>query len=230
MLVQDEILKTFKSISNNIEMLSEKGMEISVSTDFNAFVSRVRECRDKQVTPMFDPAVTEIGPSNGFWIEGRNRNKEIVHLQAARFDILSNRSLADFLESLDAYYSSPEYYRQQGEFCHSPSHATRHITGKVAYQGEFWLRGGGSLGARGRGYPPLLTHLSSAIILAKWEPDFTYAMVQPRIVRTRMANQYGYTNMEPHGLVWNRPTVPEYLDEWVIWRDRGQLISQVSAS
>lgn len=224
-----DYLKAYVRIAELTGQLNEMGLRLSVESDFDRYVEIAKTCGKNTFYPMFDPAVSDVGPHNAFWIHGRDGDGETTHLQAARLDVLDNLSLADYLESLDAYYVFPKIFRDQGEYCHSPAQATKKLTGKVVYQGEFWLKGGRG-GTRGRGLPAPLMYLSSAIALARWDPDYTYAMVQPRIVRTGMARQYGYTYMEPHGILWNRPYVPEYLDEWVIWRDRRQLIQQVCAS
>lgn len=223
-----DYLKVCSRIANVTGQLTERGLNLSVETDFDRYVDIARSCDKMTFYPMFDPSVSDVGPHNGFWIHGTNSTGDTVHLQAARLDVLNDRNLADFLESLDAYYMFPRIYRQQGEYCRSPACATRKLAGRIVYQGEFWLKGGRG-GTRGRGLPGPLMLLSSAVALARWDPDYTYAMVQPRIVRTGMARQYGYTHMEPHGILWHRPGIPEYLDEWVIWRGRRQLIQQVCA-
>lgn len=224
-----DYLRACSHIANLTNWLEGKGITVCVEDDFDLFLEAVEASEKETLFPMFDPSVSDICASNGFWIHGTDKDGKTVHLQAARVDELNGISLAEYLESLEAYYAFPQLFRREGEYCLSPSTATKKMTGRIVYQGEFWLKGGAG-GVRGQRFPAPLMQLSSSIALLRWNPDYTYAMVQPRIVRTGMAKQYGYASMEPHGILWHRPYVPEFLDEWVIWRSRRELIQQVCSN
>lgn len=224
-----DLLPICHYIAKAAERPRDLGINIQFSRDFHELARIQAKLEKAPLTPMFDPRFSDIGPHNGFWMKGVTEGGEIVHTQAARIDDLGNGTLCAFLESMEAYYRFPDQHRAAGEYCLSPAKATKRITGRVCYQGEFWLKGGAH-GMRGRHLVAPLCQLAKSLILTLWQPDFTYAMVQPRIVHSGMVRHYAYTQMEPHGIIWHRPQLGQTLDEWVIWRSGWELEDQIIPS
>ena len=52
-----------------LERASEFGLAISCSSDFDEFIALRYEKRGDQVSPMFDPSITQLDNSRAFWMK-----------------------------------------------------------------------------------------------------------------------------------------------------------------
>ena len=207
------------------EIAHSKGLRLELSMDFDELLALSKQlCGRLPLTPMFDPTVSQLGPDNGFWLKGLDAEGEVVHVQAVRKDELNGIPLANHLESLRAFYNDPASGAAPQEYCFSAAPMAQRITGTVCYHGEVWLKGGQN-GFRGQGLAAVLPRMALALALAKWQPDYIYGLAWPAIVEKGLAFQYGYRNVQPHGVLWNLPMDPEPFDGWLIWMTRGDLIS-----
>ncbi|MEQ8667140.1 MAG: hypothetical protein RIC16_15590 [Rhodospirillales bacterium] len=201
------------------------GLRLELSTDFEMLAAINPHLDKLPLTPQFDPAVSEIGPVNGFWLKGVDARGEIVHTQAVRFDDLSHTTLALHLKSLRAFYAEPAVSAHPDESCDVSAPAACAITGRICYHGEVWIKK--ESGLRGHDLAHSTPRLALAIALARWLPDFVYGTVQPGIAEKGVVTRYGYRNMEPGGIHWIIPRTGERLDEWLVWMAWRDLIEMI---
>jgi len=201
------------------------GMRLELSDDFE-LLAEINPFLDKApLTSQFDPGVSDIGPANGFWFKGINAKGEIIQTMALRLYDYRETTIALELESLRTFYADPSASAHPEETCTVTAPAAHGITGRVCYQGDFWIKAASGLRGTGLSYP--LSRLGMAIAFARWEPDFFFATVHDGIVRKGVAAQYGYRNLQPGGVYRVLPRTDEILDEWLIWMDWRDVMDMV---
>ena len=64
----------------------ERGVYLSLEHDFEALTAFNRSQTETwfPLIPVFDPAYSDLGPGNAFWIAGRNHHGDLVAVQCAR--------------------------------------------------------------------------------------------------------------------------------------------------
>ncbi|GAB4391176.1 MAG: hypothetical protein Tsb0032_01860 [Kiloniellaceae bacterium] len=213
----------FQYISNIDQIAERHGMKIDVSSDFEAFRD-LRTAQDKRlpISPIFDQRVSEISPTDGFWIKGTSESGELVHLQAVRLQTLRDVTLAEHLYQHRDIYAPPgvEVDLEQTNYGACP--ASRRITGKVCYHGELWLKGGPG-GYRGHGLTAALPRLALALAHMAWSPDYMFGLVHPMAACKGLAAREGYMHLEPGGILWQRKDRDEVYDEWMVWMGHDDL-------
>lgn len=90
-------LSSARFISALEPLVGSKGVSISVKTDFAEFHELFNlKIGDDKVPEPFSNGFYEIGPKDGFWLEGRDNNDNVVHLQALKLDHLGGMNLASY--------------------------------------------------------------------------------------------------------------------------------------
>lgn len=198
--------------------IAASGIQITLETDFHAMKAVSDGLEKLPLTPNFDPAKSDIGSENGFWMHGRDLMGKTVLTQGARFYDLTGSTAARHYESLRAFYADPATQAEPGETCRCNAPAMHAISGQVCYHGELWL----APPYRGHGLSAPVSKLLMATVLLRWRPDYLFAVAQPGICHSGVAAGYGYRNMQPHGMIWTVPSMGT-LDEWVIWNNAAEL-------
>ncbi len=205
------------------ELARSKGVRLEVRTDFEELLEVNQSIAERTpLTPIFDPACSRVGPSNGLWIKGTDRAGEVVHLQAARRADLAGGNLAQHFETYRHLYCSRGFGIDPDSSVFDAAPALRRITGSVVYHGEIWLRGGPN-GFRGCGLGTVLPRLVLALSLARWAPDFMVGFVRPAVAFKGIPIRYGYMHVQPGGILWNVPGEERPVDEWLAWLDREEV-------
>ena len=64
----------------------ERGVYLSLEHDFEALTAFNKSQSETwfPLIPVFDPAYSDLGPGNAFWIAGRNHHGDLVAVQCAR--------------------------------------------------------------------------------------------------------------------------------------------------
>ncbi|NIA68698.1 hypothetical protein HBA54_08850 [Pelagibius litoralis] len=166
------------------------GILLTIEQDFDALLAFNQTQRESwyPLTPMYDPRLNRLTPENSFWISGRDSRGDIVATQCARFYDWRGTDFKAEFESLRLAYAEPAT-------CAAPSAAQ--VTGPVVFSGAGWYRPD----YRGKGLSSLLPRISRALALTRWDTDFTYSFIEPKLVEKGIAARYGYTNIEP-GIEW----------------------------
>lgn len=200
------------------DLADQMGIKISVGFDFHEYVSITGATPTKGRTyPNFRPDRSPIKSGEGFWIIGVDKYNSVALVEAARLYELSNSTFAEHLQSLKAFYSTPDIHAHPQDCCTCNAPGAKTITGKVAYLGDRWVRGD----FRGKGMSKTMAGIARGVSFAMWAPDFLCALV-PRPVLDKGV-VYGYSNQEPGGSILR--LVEEHIvdDDWLVWQTGDEL-------
>jgi hypothetical protein len=221
-----------KRLSGMLRELQEAGLQIEIGDDF----AKYRAYRSQQpdrgpIYAMFDVASSYIDFSNGFWICGFNASGELVHTQAVRLLDLSGISLATHLDIHRRKYITPDTTPDPDLTSYSGPEALQTITGKVCYQGDFWLRAQGLGGPRSQGVTSILSRVLLEIMVETWNPSFVFALVPKKLAAKGAHLRYGYSHCEPGH--WLGPDQQVTEEDYLIWmgaNDMDNLLSRTPQS
>ena len=205
-----------KNLSNSLNELDHAGIHVEIGDDFAKYRSYRSQQSDRgPIYPMFDVASSYIDHTNGFWVCGFNTNGELVHTQAVRLLDLTETSLATHLNIHRHKYITPDTTPDPDLTFYSGPEAHKTITGKVCYQGDFWLRASGLGGPRSQGATALLSGILLQIMISSWNPSFVFAFVPQRLAAKGAHLRYGYSHCEPGRWVGPDQQVTE--EDYFIW-------------
>jgi len=205
-----------KNLSNSLNELDHAGIHVEIGDDFAKYRSYRSQQSDRgPIYPMFDVASSYIDHTNGFWVCGFNTNGELVHTQAVRLLDLTETSLATHLNIHRHKYITPDTTPDPDLTFYSGPEALKTITGKVCYQGDFWLRASGLGGPRSQGATALLSGILLQIMISSWKPSFVFAFVPQRLAAKGAHLRYGYSHCEPGRWVGPDQQVTE--EDYFIW-------------
>src|SRR6266540_4250609 len=132
-------LAAVRAIALLVAHARETGLGMTISSDFSELRQIRRELRSADVSPMFDPEVSQLDEPRAFWLAARLSSGQPIGIQAFRVDIV-HPNLAEWALGWMAglYLKRKELVlpRRSGPPVH-----TRAITlsGKVVYHGELWI-------------------------------------------------------------------------------------------
>lgn len=221
-----------KKVSSSLNELSDAGIHVEIGDDF----AKYRSYRSKQsdrgpIYPMFDVASSYIDHTNGFWVCGFNTGGELVHTQAVRLLDLSDTSLATHLRIHRHKYITPDTTPDPDLTFYSGPEALETITGKVCYQGDFWLRASGLGGPRSQGATSLLSGILLELMISSWNPSFVFAFVPQRLAAKGAHLRYGYCHCEPgHWIGPDQQVTEEDYFIWMAARDMTNLTARATQS
>ena len=211
-----------RHLSGILRDLEAAGLRVEIGDDFAKYRAYRNQQTDRgAIYPMFDVASSYVDNSNGFWICGFDSRGELVHTQAARLLDLNGGDLGAHLDNHRHKYITPDmtFYRDP--------EGLQTITGKVCYQGDFWLRASGLGGPRSQGATSLLSRILLEIMAETWNPDYVFALVPKRLAAKGAHLRYGYSHCEPGRWVGPDQQVTE--EDYLIWmgvKDIANLLSR----
>lgn len=203
-------------ISATLQALEDTGLHVEVGDDFIKYRAlRARQEDRAPVYPMFDASQSYIDATNGFWICGYDDTGALVHTQAVRLLDLDGVSLQAHLDMHRHKYITPDTTPDPDKTRFTGPAILNHISGRVAYQGDFWLRAKGLGGPRSQGATTLLSRLLLEMTQQAWTPDYVFAFV-PRALAAKGAHlRYGYIHCEPGR--WIGPDDQVTDEDHLIW-------------
>lgn len=164
--------------------LREKGVRISFATvDELVAVNRANADTWRPILPLYDPAVSAIGPHNSHALLGWNAAGEIVCAHGCRLYDLGADTLKNEIESLRLFYRDPERARGPGEamVCTAPTAAT--TSGRMVFTGAVWYRPD----YRKLGIMPIFSTMNRAVLATRWGPEFVFSFMAADLVRAGVA-------------------------------------------
>ncbi|MFL4471223.1 hypothetical protein ACERZ8_15535 [Tateyamaria armeniaca] len=189
-----ELVTQFSGILRDLENM---GIRIKVGDDFLEYRTHRNQQADRgPIYPMFDVSQSYVDHSNGFWICGFGPDGEVMHTQAMRLLDLTDMSLATHLQLHRHKYITPDSTPDPDQTFFTGPEALKTITGKVGYQGDFWLRAKGLAGPRSQGATALLSHLLLEMTVIAFDPAFVFAFVPKQLAAKGAHLRYGYTHCE----------------------------------
>ncbi len=178
--------------------LFQLGLRMEYGSDFDKF-ERFAEATDKRVlSEHFQVALNTYTPENAFWLRAVTEEGETIALGAVRLDLLG-------AQTLDRHLA--KYWKRcyPGELGNGATLATdqprylREVSGRVCYLGELWV-------ARlwqGKKVHIHFSPLAMAIALQRWNPDWLYCWVRPKMWCKRYPLAYGFSAVHPVGVRWD---------------------------
>jgi len=205
------------------------GMSIKICSDFEELRQACINLPGKApVTDVFNPAMVDIGPHNGFWICGRDHLGRVVHLQAMRVDIIES-NLADHWRTHGDKYRIPTHDVIQDQTDYEACPASRDIQGRVAYHGEFFISPGDN-GFRKTGVHSSLSMLAVLLTTIKFGVDYTYGFITRQNVLRGLCAQFGYIHAFPYSIRWKLKDRVKLFDEFLVWITAEELTQLVHLS
>ncbi|WP_271596928.1 hypothetical protein [Bradyrhizobium sp. CCBAU 45384] len=202
-------------------MAAQKDINLFLGFDFHEYVSITRVTPTKARTfPNFRPDRSTIRPGEGYWVVGLDKNNDVVLTNATRLYDLSHSNFAEHLRTLKAFYSEPITHAHHHDRCACIAPAAEKMTGKIAYNGDLWVR----RDLRGQGVPRMIARVTRSIAYAMWAPDFLCALVARWRVDRGLPHYYHH---EPDGSILRlvRENIAE--DNWLVWVTGEELKSEV---
>lgn len=209
-------------VSRLVRLLEQEGMRIEIGDDFKRyFAYRNSQVDRKGIYPAFDVSQSYIDSSNGFWVCGFDRDDELIHTHAVRLLGLTGISLADHLNLHSQKYITPGTTPDPDQTHFEGPEVLAEVTGKVAYQGDFWLPSRGLGGPRSHGVTSLLSQLSLEMTAYTFDPDHLFAFVPRRLAEKGLQLRYGFSHCEIGS--WIGPDRQITDQEYIIWMNRREL-------
>ncbi len=213
------------SLLKEVQEFEGRKITIEYKTDFDEFLETVESISDKgDLTPIFDVRFSDIGPDTGFWIRGVDSDGNLMHVQAIRFDDLADKNLAQHWESDPALYCTQGLGIDVEKSEYDRASAAREISGSVCYHGELWVEKSYRrirLGSK-------LANLAMLMALGRFDPDYLYCLIVPKVIRTGLSVRNGYLHMHPQGIRWNIPGNDDPYDEYLVWMTGSELTDLMS--
>lgn len=210
------------NVANIINELDAAGLRLEIGCDFAAY-RRLRNAQAERspLYPMFDAACSYVDASNAFWVCGFNSTNELVHTQAIRLLDMTGVPLGEHLEVHRHKYITPNSTPDPDRTFFLQAPALKHITGRVCYHGEFWLKGG-EAGLRDQGFTALLSRIVFELALRTWSPDYVFGLVPMPLAFKGIPVRYGYAHCEPG--TWSLGDGRVTSEEALVWMSRGDII------
>lgn len=165
------------------------GLRLRLRTDFDALVELNREHRDTwpPLSPIFDPAHSNLRIDSAFWLEGIDGRGETVVAELARFFDLRSTTAVDEIRSLRLFFAEPEAHFAAGERVDIDAPAAAVVRGRTMHGGSIWVR----RDWRRNGLTRIISRVCAAYALTRWNTDFTWGFVEPRMHAAGLSQAYG---------------------------------------
>lgn len=201
---------------------AQNGIKLLLGFDFHEYISITQVIPTKGPTfPNFRPDRSPIRSGEGYWIIGIDKNSEIALSDAARLYDLSHSSFSEHLQSLKAFYADPTVHAHAQDRCTCVAPSAKKMNGKVAYNGDLWVRGD----LRGGGMAQIITRMAHRVSFAMWAPDFLCALVARWRVEKGSVPQYRHH--EPGGAILQLVEEDIAEDNWLVWLTGEELRNQI---
>jgi hypothetical protein len=184
--------------------LRDHGIRMSICTDFEEFVATNRRKRERDwfsPLPCFLPEYSRLGERNAFWLKGVNAAGDTVLSHAVRLYVWPKTTMKAEVESLRIFYETmPDAPGARG-LASAPTAAK--MSGRIGLMGALWL----DPDYRGSKLAGVVSPLTRAVALARWQPDYCTSFVFKAGVAKGRAALYGWPaqNVEPSITFWNIP-------------------------
>ena len=216
-----------KNVSSILGQLEQAGMRVEIGIDFCQYRTLRSAQADRSAPyPMFDVTSSYIDESNGFWVCGFNQEDELIHTQAVRLLDLTGRTLEQHLNTHRHKYITPGTTPDPDLTFYSGPESIKTISGRVCYQGDFWLPSLGLGGPRSQGATMLLSRLLFEMMHLNWEPDYVFALVPKQLAAKGAHLRYGYNHCEPG--TWIGPDEQITEEDYLIWMSGKEVSSALS--
>lgn len=202
------------------------GLRLRLRGDFDALKALNHEHSDTwpPLSPIFDPAHSNLRIDSAFWLEGIDDRGDTVVTESARFFDLKTTDAVDEIRSLRLFFAHPEPHIAAGECVDIDAPAASVVRGRTMHGGSIWVRPDW----RRNGLTRIISRVCAAYALTRWNTDFTWGFVEPRMHAAGLSQAYG-----PHEaadgltvrLVWRNN-----LRLVLVWMSAGALLADLTRS
>ncbi len=179
------------------ELLSEAGVTLSLGENLEEFGYLVRNGRENHsIASAFDADFDDLGEPNVLWIVGHDRFGKLVHAQALRLFDLGETALSSYLSANFCHFGPGGAEIDGTRSTYRPGPGSTHLSGKVAYHGEFWINAGLNRFG-GAVLSSVLCRYGFWEAFQKWSPDAIFCFMANSVACKGFAARGGWTHMEP---------------------------------
>ncbi|MEL6921480.1 MAG: hypothetical protein AAFO77_10750 [Pseudomonadota bacterium] len=212
------------NIESIIRLVMGMGVHVSVGADFDEFVRLCRRTPGKnEVSPAFNPQLSDINSSNGIWMTG-HRGKEMIYAQAIRLLPLDGDTLEAYLERA---LGDIRIGGMDVDVANSPvdlSEPAAAVRGSVTYHGEVWMKPG----SRGTALTILLGRLILIMAYLRWKPDYLIGIQPFKVCCRGLGVRQGYARNHPGFVKWAIRGRANPIEGWLVWMDREEALASLS--
>jgi hypothetical protein len=165
------------------------GVRLRLRSDFDELIALNRDNADTwpPLPPTFDPAHSNLRIDASFWLEGTDDRGDTVLTEAARLFDFTDTNLVEELRALRVYYENPAPRIAAGECVEIDAPAATVVRGRTMHGGAIWVRPDW----RRNGLTRIISRISAAYALTRWDTAFTWGLVEPRLHAIGLSQAYG---------------------------------------
>ena len=143
--------------------------------------------------PMLDCRLSAIDPGMSYGLLGYDEHGNTVCTQGGRIYDTGTSSLAEMIADQSFFYGPGHSVGPEMPRCSITAPAASKITGRFVYSGALWVHPD----YRGHRLAAILPRISRAYALARWNTEYTIALVSHKIAASPLLKMYGYSNIQP---------------------------------
>jgi hypothetical protein len=202
------------------KIIFDMGYCIDVIDDFEELQWFLRS-QGAYENPSFDPNFHDMNKS-AFWIKITNKNKSILASHAER--IFYCDDFCRYVLDTDKIWFSGGVQLERSKWRTELNRTERIISGKIAFAGGMFVREE----ARGKKLSLFLTHLSRALFIDVFDPDWFTGLVRENIAKTDIPMKYYGFPRTSHLFFGTIPrTKGDFKDLHLCWMDKGEGILSI---
>ena len=200
-------LKVSIAIGKVLNALNQDGYYVQCSSNFKKLGKVVSRLKGKKLSPQFRLNFFDLHAENAFWIGIYDFNRKCVSIHASRIEELGTRTLAEhWNDQQKRIYPKPNLIGKK----HAP--LANEITGRVAYNGDFWvhkrLRGTRDIGN--------MVFLGFLLCQQYKDPDWIYGLMSTSLVKRGFLNLCGFDHGQPYGTAWELEPSNIFQSDWLV--------------
>lgn len=187
----------FSAWANLKDQLKQQGLSVVRGTDFDVLEARLKSSEKVALTEHFKTALNTYTPANAFWVAVLDEDGSLAAVGAARLDDLQRLPLVDYWRKywFRCYPAASDRRATMAEI--QPRYGA-HITGRIVYMGDLWVRREFRLSGVGS----TLTQLIQIDAVDEWRPDYLYGWMRPRDVARGFWAACEFRHLQPCGITW----------------------------
>jgi hypothetical protein len=204
----------------------DQGVRLRLRSDFDSLVALNEQHRETwtPMSPIFDPAESNLRIDSAFWLEASNDAGETVAAHAARLFDWPDTNAYEEIRSLRVFYEKPEPHIASGEMVELDGRAVEHIRGRNVYGGALWVRPD----YRRRGLTTILPRISRAYAYTRWDSGFHWSFVEPKTHNIGVPRASGPFHVEEAAKVILRLNFRGLFPSFVMWMSTAEMLADAA--